>query len=254
MDSNEYSHQEAGSAGSEPVASEFVGGTEPEDHEHPDDSQAGWPSLPVRYLNAILSPGSLFEGMPASPPWAGAYFLTALLVAVGTALVPADLMMEMIREQSAASGSPTPEVPAMVMTLFGAGGAFVMMLIIMPLLAGFTTVVFSFIMGDEGSYRQHLSIVAHAGAIVALGTFVAIVLKIMTQDAQAVLSLGTLAPFVPDGYVYNVLSSIDLFGVWSACVVGVGVASLSKKRSWIGAAIPLLVLTVAAALVGGYFR
>ena len=220
-----------------------------------DHQEVGWPGLFTRYAQVLVSPGELFRTMPERPPWAGAFFLTSVLIALSFAPIPVEVFEETARQKLLEAGQSSGNMlSGNVIKALTMGPVMIVMPLMMLILAGFTTVWFCFIMGDEGTYRKHLSIVSHTGAITALGAFVAIPLRIMNQNLEMTLSMGTLLPFLPDGMLYNILSAIDLFGVWACFVVGIGVAALSKKRDWVGAAMPLLFLMLALAVVTGYCR
>ena len=67
------------------------------------------------------------------------------------------------------------------------------------------------------------------------------------------LSVGTLMPFLEDGYFARVLRFVDLFGLWSWAVVGIGVAELEPKRTVGGAIAIVMVIPIAMALILGIF-
>ena len=119
--------------------------------------------------------------------------------------------------------------------------------------AGLYWLIFSFVLGDEGRYRQYLAIGAHALFVPALIGLALVPLKIMTGDAQATLNLGSFLFFLPDGYWSNVFRLMDLTGIWSALIIAQGAHSIDAKRSFGSAAAILIAIVFIVALIFGIF-
>jgi hypothetical protein len=132
----------------------------------------------------------------------------------------------------------------------GAVAAFVFWALMLVIFSGVITVFFRFLLGHEGTYRQYLAVVAHAHLISATSGVLLAPLRILAEDAQLLLSLGTFATFLEAGYVLRFLSFLDLFGLWSWLLVGLGVAKIGGKQSWaVGAGIVMVIpVTMAAAI------
>ena len=60
-------------------------------------------------------------------------------------------------------------------------------------------------------------------------------------------------PFFEEGYFARVLGFVDLFGLWSWAVVGIGVAALEPKRTVGGAIGIVMVIPIALAMIFGIF-
>ena len=219
--------------------------------------EAALPSLPVRAGQLLFSPGKLFEALYERPVWFVTMASTVILAALTVFLVPEEAWTNMFREQMLERGTLTegqmPEFGS-GFQVFGFAGAVVTVFLMEVLIACFTFAVFVFMLGDEGTFKQHLSIVAHAGIVTAIGAFVVLPLRISQLDPQLTLSVGTLFPFVPDGYLYDVLASLDLFALWAATLTGLGVSLLDARRSWASAATATVGLTVVFAFVVGFIR
>ena len=56
------------------------------------------PSLPARLVAVLFSPGRLMEQLAETPRWATALVVSALLIGLSMALIPADLFMEVQRQ------------------------------------------------------------------------------------------------------------------------------------------------------------
>jgi hypothetical protein len=214
------------------------------------------PSLPARLVQVFFSPGQLFEALKEKPAWAGPIIVSALFVGLSTLLIPADIMVEATRQQILSQGGQVPpnlEAMANLFRFSGAVGALLFLFVWAFVLAGISAFVFNFIFGGEGRYKQYLSIIGHGMVIGALGALLVTPLKIAEGDPQLLLSLGTFAFFLEEGYLLNVLKMLDLFGLWGATVMGIGVTKV-VPRVGLGPALGLYYgLTVAMALIIGAF-
>lgn len=215
------------------------------------------PSLPVRAAQVIFTPGALFQALKARPVW----FWTAVILSVLTGMtvwfIPEEAWTNLFREQMLASGRVTEDGLPPVGTGFrvmSTAAATVSLLLLQIILASFTFGVFVFLLGDEGTFKQHLAVVAHAGVLPTLGAFVALPLRIAQLDPELTLSVGTLFFFLPDGYLLGVLQALDLFALWAAVLTGLGLSVLDPERSWLSGSSVLVGLTVVFALVVGSFR
>ena len=215
------------------------------------------PGLLSRYLQVFVAPGLLFEKLRERPAWGGAMALGSAFLLAGTILVPAELLIEAIRQQLISQGQSAPaglEGAAQLVRLGGAGAALVGWFIINFLLAGVVTFVFAFVIGDEGTYRQYLAVLVHAQLITATSTVLVLPLKIMAGDVQLLLSAGTFAFFLEDGYFFRFLSLLDLFGLWAWVLVGLGVAKVGGRAKWVPVAAGVLIIPVAIAAIVAIFN
>ena len=128
-------------------------------------------------------------------------------------------------------------------------GAVVTTFVMSVIFAGLYTLVFAFVLGDEGRFKQYLAVLAHSSFIAAVFTLLATPLRISTGDPQFTLNVGSFFIFLPDGYLLNVLRSLDLTQIWSTLVVAQGVHAIDRRRSFGSAATILLTILLAFVLV-----
>jgi hypothetical protein len=218
--------------------------------------EAQGPGLFARYIQVFFSPDALFQELRARPVWVGAVLLSSGLVAAGVMLLPPDLMLATLRERSLASGQPLPQgfedLEGVFRYITGAA-TFVFWPLILAMYAGVVTVIFAFLLGHEGTYKQYLAVVAHAHLITATAGVLVAPLRIVMEDAQLLISLGTFAPFLDDGYLFRFLSLVDLFGVWAWVLVGLGAARIARKKSWAVGCVFVLMIPVVTAAIGAFF-
>jgi hypothetical protein len=208
--------------------------------------------LPRRVLDTFLNPGRLTEGLAEHPAWAGALFLGALLIVLQAVLIPVEVWEVMFREAALQRGQDLPEGFAMgggFMRLSAVIGGAIGWFLMTFLMAGIVTLVFAFVLGDEGRYRQYLAVMAHAWLISAFVAVLLVPLKIATQTPQMTLNLGSFFFFLPEGYFLKFLTALDLSQIWGWLVVAQGAHAIDSRRSFKSAAIILLGFAVVLALI-----
>ena len=214
------------------------------------------PGIHRRFVDTFFSPSKMNAYLAAEPRWVVALVVSVALMGLQVALIPSEVWESLIREQSLAQGGtplPMPDWVTDWMGILAAVGAAMTTAIAIPIGAGFLTVIFAFVLGDEGSYRQYLAVTAHSFFIPALVGFLITPLKIATQDPQLTLNLGSFFFFLPSGYWLGVLTAMDLTQIWSSLVIAQGAHCIDRSRSFRSAVVILLSLMLAMALIVGRF-
>jgi len=209
-------------------------------------------SFPARILQTFFDPGALTEALARNPAWAAAVILGAVLVVGQTLLIPAEVWEAMMRETMLRQGREMPEGFTMGGSLmrisalvFGTLGY----LLVSFVIAGVVTLVFAFLMGDEGRFRQYLAMMSHAWLIPGIVGLLLLPLKIMQQDPQLTLNVGSFLYFLGEGYLARVAKMLDLAQAWAWLVVAQGAHAIYPRRSFASAATVVMVLFVITALL-----
>ena len=211
------------------------------------------PKFFKRMWMVIVQPGDLFRTLAANPAWFSMAAFVAVVAAVGMAVIPADAFYETI-----AANTPPEQmedlrnVPAVWLKWPWVAAVALAMLVGPVVLSLVSYVIFVFIRGDRATFKQHLCVMAHASVITALGAVVAAPVRIGAGNVQDTLALGDLTPFL-DGYLYNVLSLLDLFALWATVVAGLGLSVIDPRRRWGTTAAVLVVIFVLMVMVGAVF-
>lgn len=214
--------------------------------------QSTLPSLPVRLVTVFVSPGRLMAQLVDEPRWFSALVASAVVVGLSMALLPVDLFLEANRQAAMERGMEFPEMGERAIQAMRIAIPAVTVLstaLFSVIFAGLYTVIFAFILGDEGRFTQYLAVVTHAWFIVALFGLLVTPLRISTGDAQFTLNVGSFLFFLPDGYFSNVFRVLDLTQICSTLVIAQGAHAIDKRRSFASAATILLGIMVAVALV-----
>jgi hypothetical protein len=104
------------------------------------------------------------------------------------------------------------------------------------------------------SYSQVLAVVVHAGVVLAVGRLVAAPLVYARETTASATTVGAWFPSLDEASpVARFLGAIDLFTLWWAVVLGIGVAVLSGRRArtcavWIVSVYVGLALVAAAVM------
>ena len=110
--------------------------------------------------------------------------------------------------------------------------------------------------GSRVSYSQVLAVVVHAGVVLAVGRLVAAPLVYARETTASATTVGAWFPSLDEASpVARFLGAIDLFTLWWAVVLGIGVAVLSGRRArtcaaWIVSVYVGIALIAAAAMAG----
>jgi hypothetical protein len=210
--------------------------------ESPDAGTAA-PSLPQRVGMVFFSPGALGAALKRSAPW----FWTLTIVAVVSTIIwfflPQDLVRQTIEMQMA--GRPRPEgqdieTAVRLARYTGTVGVFVMSFIAAAVIAGVLYLAFDVVMGQEATYKQHLSATAHIYWINLLGFLLLLPLWISKGDMQIKLGLGLLLAEAPASFLGHFLNNITIFGLWSSAALGAIESGLSGGRVRAGKAIGII--------------
>lgn len=214
-----------------------------------EEAQPSIPALPRRVLDTFFSPGKLAEALAQKPLWAGALLLGMVLGGLQFVLIPAEVWDQLMRDAALEGGSEVPEWMGTFMWYFRVIGAPVGIAVYVFLKGGITALVFSFVLGDGGRFRQYLSVVAHS-QLVPLGVGLLLVYpRVVTGDIQLTLSVGSFFFFLPDGYWLKALTLMDLTQLWAWLIVAQGAHAIDARRSFMSAALVLMGWAVLVAML-----
>jgi hypothetical protein len=214
------------------------------------------PSLPARLAFVFVSPANLMQQLAKEPKWIGALLVGAFVVGLSMALVPVDIILEAQRQAALDAGREMPELPQAALTLMRIvipATSVIMTAVMSFVFAGVCTVVFAFILGDEGTYKQYLAVISHAWFIAVLFGLLITPLRISQGDVQLTLNLGSFLPFLPDGYFSNLFRLLDLTQIWASLVIAQGIHAIDRRRSFASAAMILLALLVGVSAIMANF-
>ena len=215
-----------------------------------------FPSLPKRLVQVFFSPGVLTEKLAARPRWLGALLVSAVVIGVSMALIPPDVFMEAQRQAALERGAEMPEIPesmAQAMRFVIPITTVLFTFVMSFFFAGLYTLVFAFILGDEGRFKQYLAVLTHSWFIAALFGLALTPLRISTGNPQFTLNLASFLVFLPDGYILKVFTALDISQIWSTLVFAQGAHAIDPRRSFGSASAIGLTILVAFAMIAANF-
>ena len=214
------------------------------------------PPFHTRLIQTFVAPGRLAEALAHNPAWALALVVGALLIVAQTVLIPPEVWDAMFRETMLQQGREMPEgfgAGATVMRISAVVGGAIGYVVMSFLFAGIVTLLFAFLLGDEGRYKQYLASLTHAWLIPSLVGLALVPLRISEQNPQLTLNLGTFFYFLPEGYLQKVFTMLDLSQIWAWLVVAQGAYAIDRRRSVGSAAAVLIAISVVMALIFALF-
>jgi len=110
--------------------------------------------------------------------------------------------------------------------------------------------IFTAFLGGDAVFRQVFAVVAHSGVVLALQNVFSMPLDYVRETFSSPTSLAVFAPFLDEAsFLGRMLGAIDLFIVWWAVTLAIGLAVVYKRRTGpIAVAILLLYAGIAVVL------
>lgn len=224
----------------------------PEGADRSDEGGAGTlPSLWARALRVFVAPGRLFAELRERPAWLGVLVLVVGVGVAGALLVPEELFRDFLRAQmppDAPAGAVESQLDLQVRLRFL--GPLLWFPFAAAASAGLLLFIYNLLLGDEATYRQLMAVTSHALLIPAVGEVITLPLRIRTGSFETTLSLHLLAPGLEEGFPLYFLQGLNVFALWAAVVVGIGVARVYPRRAT-GSAVSVVLGIFLAFAAGG---
>jgi hypothetical protein len=210
-----------------------------------------------RVTGVFHQPRAVMESVAENPTWVGPLLLLLGLGVLAAFLIPEEVVEQstrrMLSKMPGMGGAAAAELdshdfsPTSVTNLLtGAVGVIVAAL----MTALWALLLFRGILGGEGRFKQYFSMVLIAGFVAYAGGLVSIPLQIQSGDLLANLSVGTLLPFLGEGFLRTWMNAIGLFTIWESIVLGIGATCIDKDLGRVGATLAFLLPAIAIAMVG----
>ena len=218
-------------------------------------------SLPARMVGVILSPRATYAAVAARPRVLGALAVVLTVIVAATFLFLSTEVGQQaslddnVRRMEAfgRTVSDTQYAQMEQMAPYSRYFAAVFQLILMPILAlivaGLAYAVFNAALGGEAAFKQVYAIVVHSGAIMVVQALFGLPLAYARESLSGTTNLGVFVPFLDENsFPARLLGSIDLFVIWWAINVSIGLGVLYRRRTG-PIATTLLVIYVVIGLV-----
>ena len=224
-------------------------------------------SVSARVLGIIRHPRQTLQEVVSHPTWASLLVGLTLATAAAGALVAATdvgqlALVDQWERTALAFGQPVDDARYAELQSWSQRGpavAAASAVLAGPVVAGVVSLLaFLWLRHKTApvSYSQVLAVVVHAGIILALGRLMAAPLVYTRETMASATTLGSWFPgFDETSPVARFLGAIDLFTIWWAIVLGIGLAVLSGRRArtcaaWVVSLYVGVALIAAAAMAG----
>ncbi len=222
-----------------------------------------------KILNIFFEPKKVFQSLKIKPTWLVPFIIVALL-GIGFFYYTYPFIMnqqvekiqenekipeeqkELIIEKMTEKDHP----PIWQLALAPAGS-----LVALVVVAAVLFFVFNVLMGGDSSFRRVFSVYCYAG-LIAIPAMIVKFPLIMKKGSLDVHTSLALLPFADKEkpFLYNVLSSIDIFTIWQVLLVSIGMGVMYKyttKKAFTAVCILwiiwILVKSVFSTVFGGAF-
>lgn len=221
--------------------------------------------LTARLVGVVLSPRQAYERVVAHPRAFGALASVVLIVALSqgaflaTTVGQEALLDQQVRTLESFGVDITDQMYARMeaglnRAPFTTGASQAVFLpVAAALVAGLLVCTFSMLLGGTGTFRQVYAVVAHSGAIIALQSLFSMPLS-YARGAFAGANLAVFAPMLEEeSFGARFLGAIDLFVIWWAVSLAIGIGVLYQRRTG-GVAIGLVGIYVLLAFILAVLR
>src|SRR6185436_6664849 len=201
-------------------------------------------SLPARLIGVLMSPRAAYADVVARPRILGAL---AVVILISSAAVytfmstevgqQAGLDMQVRQMESFGRTMSDAQYQRMEQmagySKYFAAGAQVVTLPLMALvIAGIAFAVFNAALGGDATFKQVYAIVAHSGVIVAVQQLFTLPMDYARETLTSPTNLSVFLPFLDESsFAARMLGSIDLFVIWWAINVSIGLGVLYRRRT-----------------------
>lgn len=231
-------------------------------------------------LNVFSSPGDAFEGLKASPTRASVWLIPMIILIViasgATYLMFSNPTLkdqfmqgqEQVLQKSVDSGKMTQEqADQQKQGMERMGGMFIAfgiigsVVFISVMFFGATLILWlvgKMAMGSTAGYGKYLELYGLSSWIGILGGIIMILMvgAMGSLYASPSAGLAVLSNYNPTDNTHRILSALNIFSIWQAAVVGIGMSKLAGKSAGmgIGIAFGLWVVWVAITIFLGLAR
>jgi Yip1-like protein len=201
-------------------------------------------SLPARIAGVVFAPRATYADVAARPRALGVLAFVVAVSACGVYTfmstdVGKNAFLDQQVQQRESFGRPLTDaeyerleriVP--YAPYFGAGFQIVILPLAAAIIAAIGFAVFNALLGGDGTFKQVFAIVAHSGVVLSLAQIFGLPLAYARQTLSSATNLAVFAPFLEDSsFAARLLAAIDLFIVWWAISLAIGLGVLYRKRT-----------------------
>ena len=228
----------------------------------PQPAAAAPKGLLARAIGIPTAPRATYASVSARPRALGALLLiltiaaTATLVFLKTEVGQQAALDQQIQQAQAFGRQMTADQQAQMERFLpyfgyiGAASQVVSITLISLLIAGVALAVFNAMLGGDATFKHVFAVVVHSGFIITLQQLFVLPLDYVRESLTSPTNLAVFLPFLEDNtFAGRLLGSIDLFLMWWAVSLAIGLGVLYKRRTGPIAAGILIIYFVLALVI-----
>jgi len=201
-------------------------------------------SLPARIVGVVFAPRATYAAVASRPRWLG---VLLVIVGLGGALTFAFLSTEvgkaaMLDQQVRTMESFGMKIPDAAYRrmengldrarFIGALSQAVALPMAALIVAAMALGVFNALLGGDATFKQVYAVVVHSGVILSLSQLFGTPLAYARESLAGATNLAVFAPFLDESsFAARALGAVDLFILWWAISVSIGLGVLYRKRT-----------------------
>jgi hypothetical protein len=226
-------------------------------------------SFAARLTGILFSPRETYESVVRHHGWVGMLALSTLVAALGmAALLSTESGRQAMIDQSVSAmeswGRTVDDAAYAALEKQAAISRFVQpiaILVIGPLMtfviAGVLLGVFNALLGGDAKYKQMLSVVAHTAPVSVVQQLFTVPVNYFRGSLSSPTNLSVFFPMLEEkSFLVSFLGAIDLFLVWWAFILAIGLAVLYRRKTRpiaIGLFVTYGAIALVLALAKGFF-
>lgn len=225
-------------------------------------SDIGSKGLLARIAGVLFAPRATFADVAARPRWVGVLAVVVLVVVAGTAtFLSTEVGRQALLDQQTRTMESfgiklndqqyaAMESRLQIAPYTTAAAQIVFIPVAVLVLSGLAFAVFTALMGGDATFKQVFAVVAHSGVVIAVQGLFSTPLDYLRETLSSPTTLAVFAPFLDEAsFLGRLLGSIDLFVIWWAITLAIGLGVVYKRRTMpIAMSILLLYLAIGVAL------
>jgi hypothetical protein len=212
----------------------------------------------------VFSPKATYADVAAQARWFGALATIVVIAMIATAVFfstevgqRAMLDQQVKTMQSFGIKMTDAQVQRMEASAgrapyFSAAGQLVTLPFFALIISGLTFAIFNAALGGDAKFKQVYAVVAHSGIIIALQQLFVLPLDYVKESLSSPATLAVFLPMLDENtFLAQMLGSIDLFVIWWAVNLSIGLAVLYRRKTGPVATSLLVVYLVIALVIAG---
>ena len=226
--------------------------------------EAPRPSFIGRILGILLSPRAAYADVARRPGIVGALGLVLLIIVTATFAFTSTevgkqaLLDQQVRQMESFGRTVTDqqyerlEQMARFAPYFTASLQVVSLPLVALVIAGIAFAVFNAVLGGDATFRQTYAVVAHSGVILVVQQLFVLPLDYARESLSSPTNFAVFLPFLDENtFAARLLGSIDLFLIWWAMSLAIGLGVLYRRRTGPIATTLIVVYVVIGLVIAG---